>query len=490
MKRKSAFEIALHYRPAPRHRRDGLCHALRAAIVDGRLKPGQRLPSTRDIAALYGLARSTVVASFEQLASEAYLVARQGAGHFVCAVLPENSPHRPAVGLVLPRTTPIAPPLARRAAALARSPFALGTPAAPLPLTPHLPDLVGFPWKDWVKEGAKANMALSLALRSGGSALGHEPLRAAIADYLGSARGVRCDANQVLIVSGMQQALDLTARLLLEPGDEVLIEDPGYPGALRLLEAQGARLVPVAVDAQGFDIRRAAAGNTARLAYVTPAHQAPSGVSLSAPRREALLAWATRASAWIFEDDYDSEFRYSGPPLPALHALDRAGSVLHAGSFSKTLFPALRLAYLVLPESLREVFAAARSILDRHPPIEPQAAAAAFIGSGRYAIHLRRMRLIYQERRHALATAVLRHLGGAMQLAPDAAGLETVGWLASGLDDLRIARRARAAGLGVEPVSQRFRHAAARRPGLLLGFAATPTQSMDGAVATLAGCFD
>jgi GntR family transcriptional regulator/MocR family aminotransferase len=311
-------------------------------------------------------------------------------------------------------------------------------------------------------------------------------LRESIAHYLNSARGVRCDADQILVVSGTQQSLDLCARLLLSEGDSTVVEDPGYIGAGRVLEAAGGNVIPVPVDDEGIVLTQARRlAPAARLIHVTPAHQAPTGAVLPLQRRRELLAWAGAIGAWVFEDDYDSEYRYSGRPIPALHGLDAEDCVLHAGSFSKTMFPALRLGYLVVPSSLSQGFSAARSNLDRYPSILHQAAMATFLADGHYARHLRRMRLIYAQRHAALKDAVHRHAQSLLELAPHPAGLETVGWLPDGVDDTDVGRRLLAAGLRVEPVS-RYRRNTQGRPGLVLGFAAFAPEIIEKGVIALA----
>ncbi len=267
---------------------------------------------------------------------------------------------------------------------------------------------------------------------------------------------MRCEASQVIVVNGAQQAVDLAARVLLDPGDTAWVEDPGYQGARGALIAAGIRLAPVPVDAEGLDVRRGArAAPGARLVYVTPSHQYPLGVTMSLNRRLALLEWASASGAWILEDDYDSEYRYAGRPLAALQGLDTAGRVIYVGTFSKVLFPALRLGYLVVPPELVDAFVAARALADRHSPSVTQAALADFIDGGHFARHVRRTRALYAERQAALVRAAQRTLGGLLEVAPAEAGMHLMGWLPVGVDD-RVAaraalgpRRGRAAALGL-----------------------------------------
>jgi GntR family transcriptional regulator/MocR family aminotransferase len=307
-------------------------------------------------------------------------------------------------------------------------------------------------------------------------------LRAAIADHLVNARGARCTAEQVLVVGGAQQALDLVARLLLDPGDAVWLEDPGYFGARMAFAAAGARLVPVAVDQEGLDVASGERDEPgARLAYVTPSHQFPLGAVMSAPRRLALLAWARSAGAWIVEDDYDSEFRYEGGPLPCLQGLeaerrsgDEPARVVYVGTFSKTLAPGLRLGFLVVPDPLVDAFRAARSAVDLHPPAHPQAVLADFITEGHFARHVRRVRVLYAERQAGLLAAAGEALDGHLALEADPAGLHLVGWLADGIPDTEVTDAAAAEGVVVSPLSRhalRSSSMPAGRGALLLGYA-------------------
>jgi GntR family transcriptional regulator/MocR family aminotransferase len=297
-----------------------------------------------------------------------------------------------------------------------------------------------------------------------------------------NARAARCTAEQVLVVSGAQQALDLVARLLLDPGDPVWMEDPGYYGARMAFAAAGARQVPVPVDAEGLEV---AAGERAephaRLAYVTPSHQFPLGAVMSAPRRLALLSWARAADAWVVEDDYDSEFRYQGRPLPCLQGLeaerrspDELARVIYVGTFSKTLAPGLRLGFLVVPDELVDAFRAARAAIDRHPPSLAQAVLADFMAEGHFARHVRRVRALYAERQAVLLAAAAETLAGLLTLEPDPAGLHLVGWLPDGLSDTDVAEAAAVEGVVVSPLSRQVVGAHAGGPGrgaLLLGYA-------------------
>ena len=369
---------------------------LRSAILEGRIVPGARLPATRDLAREYKLARATVVTAFEQLKSEGYVEGRVGAGTYVSEVLPDDflqvgrtsaeRPRGPARGMVVLRPAPAAVP--RRSEPRITRAFRANQAALDV-----------FPTTLWAQVVARRLRRASAQLLSGGEALGYRPLRQAVAAYLNASRGVKCSADQVLIISGVQEALERAAHLLIDPGDPVWVEDPGYPGADIVFRAVGAKVCPVPVDAEGLDLewgRRRWA--RAKLIYVTPAHQFPLGVTMSLRRRLALLEWARRSRTLIFEDDYDSEYRYQGRPIPALQGLDRAGVVIYAGTFNEVLFPALRLAYLVVPPGMVDRFAAAQSVSMRHAPLLDQAALCDFITEGHFARHIRRMRELYSER--------------------------------------------------------------------------------------------
>ncbi|MBC7788546.1 MAG: PLP-dependent aminotransferase family protein, partial [Anaerolineae bacterium] len=343
-----------------------------------------------------------------------------------------------------------------------------------------VPALDAFPAGLWARLVARRWRGGSVYLGEGHAA-GDPALRGAIADYVANARGVRCSSRQVFVVNGTQHAIDLISRVLLDRDDDVWVEDPGYLHVRIALRDAGARLIPVPVDSEGLDV---AAGERssprARLACVTPSHQFPLGAVMSAPRRLALLSWARRAKAWVLEDDYDSEFRYSGRPLPCLQGLDierRAPGdeprVLYVGTFSKTLAPGFRLGYLILPDGLVDIFRDARAALDRFAPTLEQGVLADFIGEGHYARHVRRVRALYAERQETLLTAAMSELSELLTLAPDAAGLHLVGWLRPGVREEHAVRAAEAEGVEVSPLS-RYRLTPAEAPalgGLLLNYA-------------------
>jgi GntR family transcriptional regulator/MocR family aminotransferase len=454
---------------------------LRAAILAGRLQPGARLPASRDLAHEYGLARGTIVAAFEQLASEGYVQGKTGSGTYVSRVLPEEllqvgrvraqggtRRHRLALSQYARRLQPIAEVDRGPARAFRAS----------------LPALDAFPAALWAQVASRRLRRLSWRLLAGGDPLGYRPLRQAVAEYLNTSRGVKCSPEQVLIVSGVQEALDRTAHLLLNPGEPVWIEDPGYPRAAMVFRAVGARICPVPVDSEGLDLQFGKRRwRRAKLVYVTPAHQFPLGVTMSLRRRLELLEWAREAGALIFEDDYDSEYRYAGRPIPAMQGLDRSGVVIFSGSFSDVLFPALRLGYLVIPPDMVDVFAAAESASTHHPPLMEQAILSDFISEGHFARHIRRMRELYSERLAAFLEAAHSRLAGLLQIPPVEAGMQTMGWLQGKLSAEQAAAAARRHEVEVVPLS-RYAHTR-RTKGLLLGFAAVDVPELRSGVERL-----
>jgi GntR family transcriptional regulator/MocR family aminotransferase len=338
------------------------------------------------------------------------------------------------------------------------------------------PALDLFPTMLWAQVASRRVRRAPMRLLLDCEPAGYPPLRAAVADYLRTSRGVRCGAEQVVIVSGVQEALALVARLVLDPGDRVCMEDPGYIGAAHAFQAVGAQIVAMPVDDGGMRLRETRLRGV-RLAYVTPAHQFPLGVSMSLPRRLALLDWARRSGALILEDDYDSEYRYAGRPLPALQGLDDHGVVLFAGSFSKVLFPSLRLGYLVVPPDLVDHVAAAKSVSGRHAPLLDQAVLADFIADGHFGRHVRRMREIYAERLSVLLECARRQLAGLLEISGVEAGLQTAGWLADGIDAERAAGAAAARDVEITPIG-RYARTPLAREGVQLGFAAVDAREI------------
>ncbi len=485
-KRTSTHEVILHGRPAGMSLYHWLYRDLRNAILAGRLPPGSRLPSTRELARQCQVARSTVVTAFEQLHAEGYVESAVGSGTVVAKHLPEELLQvrtDPAKGATPPPSTTT---LSKRGDRLATSPFPLDAPSdISRPFRVGEPALDAFPCALWSRLAARVQRQAPRLLYAHGDGRGYAPLRDAIAAYLGTARGVQCTADQVVIVSGMQLALDLAVRLVLDPGEAVWIEEPGFPGARHVIEAAGAQLIPVPVDAEGLDVLTGQSmAPQAKLAYVTPARQFPLGMPMSLDRRLALLQWARTTNSWIFEDDYDSEYRYQGRPLTALQGLDTHDCVIYCGSFSKVLFPALRLAYIVAPRRLVDAFVAARSLVDRYAPVLDQAVLYIFMAEGHFARHIRRMRILYAARLHALLEATHVICGDLLNVVEAAAGLDTLGWLPDGLDEHRIATHAAARGLEVRPLSK-YTLRYPQPPGLVLGFATVPERAMPHAVQRL-----
>ncbi|MBA3534472.1 MAG: PLP-dependent aminotransferase family protein [Ardenticatenales bacterium] len=495
----------------PLHRQ--LYDSLRRAILAGQLRAGTRLPSTRTLAQELGLSRNTVLAAFDQLLAEGYVEGTVGSGTFVAAALPDDllTVSRPmpvlaqsapgqrrlsqrgtllaattvgAVGAGL-RPAPTPAPTLAPTPAPTPAPTSVPTPASRA-FRPGLPALDAFPFNLWRTLANKWWRQPPAELLGYGEPAGYRGLREAIAGYLGAARAVRCAPEQVVIVSGSQQGLDLAARLLLDPGDPVWMEEPGYRGARGAFQGAGARVIPVPVGQEGLDIPAGIEMEArARLAYVTPSHQFPLGVTMTLPRRLELLRWASQAGAWIIEDDYDSEYRYVGQPLAALQGLDQEGRVIYLGTFSKVLFPSLRLGYLVVPPDLVEAFAAARALSDRHSPSVEQAILADFIIEGHFARHIRRMRTLYAERQALLLDAAGQELAGLLELEPAGAGMHLLGWLPPGADDQRLAQRAALHGVDAPALSGYALHGLARS-GLLLGYAATNEAEIRAGVQRLA----
>jgi GntR family transcriptional regulator/MocR family aminotransferase len=465
-KRASVLDLAVPPRSAGEAAYRWLYGSLRSAILEGRLLPGGRLPATRDLARQYALARGTVISAFEQLKSEGYIEGSVGSGTYVSRVLPEQwlqvSPDRQTRRESRRPCKPTLSAYGKRVRAFS------GYEDRPIrAFRANLPALDLFPIELWAKITNRSLRRTPVRQLMGCDALGYLPLRKAVAEYLTASRGVKCGAKQVAIVSGVQEALDLTARLLLNPGDRVCAESPGYVGAHRVFRACGAKISEVAVDREGARTERLPARGL-RMIYVTPGHQFPLGTTMRLARRMELLEWARRSGAMIFEDDYDSEFRYSGRPIPAMQGLGHAGLVLYAGSFSKVLFPALRLGYMVVPDALVERVAALKSITSRHCPVLEQAVLAEFIAEGHFARHVRRMREVYAERLNVLLEEGGRELLGVLELSEVEAGLQTVGWLHGVSADAGV-KAARARGVDVTSLASYGGHGL---QGLQLGFAA------------------
>ncbi len=429
----------------------------RMAILTGLLRRGERLPSTRALAAELGISRLPAVYAFEQLLHEGYIEGRAGSGTYVKDSIPDELANATAGAA---QSSPAASQKTRAQLLSERPRLA--------PLRVSLPALDRFPVRLWSKLVSKHARQFTIEQMAYGDPAGYLPLREAVADYLRTARAVRCEADQVLIVSGSQMALQITALSLLGSGSTVCIEEPGYPGAHAALACGGARIVPVPVDDEGIDVDALAAkGRKVRAVYVTPSHQYPLGVSMTASRRMALLDWARRTGAWIVEDDYDSEYRYASRPLGALQGID-ASRVIYIGTFSKVLFPSLRLGYVVVPHSLIDDFTRHRESIDLFSPVLEQAVLAEFLRDGHFGRHLRRMRALYEKRRDALVRGLREH---AAELVPhnSDAGLHVTTFLPQGIDDRVIVREAARRGIEATALSTCYvgEHP---RSGLVLGF--------------------
>jgi GntR family transcriptional regulator/MocR family aminotransferase len=420
--------------PAPLHRQ--IYREWRNGILSGRFRPGDRVPSTREFAATLGVSRSTVSEAWDQLIAEGYLEAVRGSGTFVCRELPDKllTPGwNPGGGSREEGRVKLSRYGARLTADFPRPPRSPGV----ISFAPGMPDRDHFPFALWRRLLARhLRRATPAIFDYAASSAGHPPLRSEIAAYLARMRAVRCTSEQIIIVNGSQQALDFCARLLIEPGDEVAFENPGYQGASRIFTAHGARLVPLAIDRDGIAIR--ACTGKARLVYVTPSHQYPTGISMSLARRLELIRWAHHRGAAIIEDDYSSEYRYSGPPLPSLQGLAGGVPVVYIGTFSKVMFPGLRIGYVIAPPRLAARFVRAKWLADRQTAVLEQSALADFLREGHLDRHIRRMRRLYGSRREALLDALHRQFGARAAAGGDAAGMHAL----VRFDDQRVIRRA------------------------------------------------
>lgn len=452
------MEIAItldHQSLQPLHRQ--LYEGLRSAILSRRLKPGERVPSTRLLARSLKLSRATVTQSYEQLISEGYLHAVIGSGTSVCAELPDEllrtSPVKTAVASAPKRQGPAAIRLSRYGVSLNDAvPLEPPEPDLPINFKSGRPALEEFPmqlWRRLLLRHCRTDQARLLDYAT--DLPGLPELRTAIAGYLARSRAVRCLPEQVVIVNGSQQAIDLITKLLIDRGDTVAVENPGYLGARRAFLAQGAKLLSIPVDENGLVVERleAKSADGVKLIYVTPSHQFPTGGVLPLARRLELIRWAESAGAVIIEDDYDSEFRYGSRPIPALQGLAEGSNVIYVGTFSKVLFPALRIGYVVVPENLSHVFARARWIADRQTPTLEQLALTDFITEGHLERHLRRMRTLYDKRRQALVRALNHQFGDSVEILGENAGMHLMVRLQTPFEDQDVMRRAAVAGVGL-----------------------------------------
>src|ERR1700722_1935268 len=426
---------------APLHRQ--IYDQWRQGILTGRFRRAERVPSTRELSLALDVSRSTVTQAYDQLIAEGYLESSRGSGTFVCHELPDEL-LRPSHKQVHRSEEAPEPRLSRYGAGLTDDFSYPRLPSGFIGFTQWRPDLSHFPIAIWRKLVMRRLRSATPELFDyADQSAGYGPLREEISAYVSRSRAVRCTPQQVVIVNGSAQGIDLCVRLLLEPGDEEAIENPGYHGAHRIFTGYGARLRPARIDDNGIVIRDLGKSprNNVRLAYVTPSHQFPTGVAMSLPRRLELIEWSRQHNAVLIEDDYDSEYRFSGPPLPSLQGLATGVAVIYIGTFSKVMFPALRIGYVIAPQSLVARLRRAKWLADRQTPVPEQAALSDFISEGHLERHIRRMRRTYGERRDALVESLDRHFGDGVQICGDAAGMEDL----VRFPDQRIAEKAAAA---------------------------------------------
>jgi GntR family transcriptional regulator / MocR family aminotransferase len=469
---------------------------VRTMILDGTLRAGDRLPSARAMAEDLHLSRNTIETAFAQLRSEGYVERRVGAGTFVSSSVPAaprpparrstSEPARAATAGVAARPREVGERALSRRGRASCAPPPGPSADADASFGVCRPGLDLFPVRLWNRLAARRMRRASLELLDEQLPNGLQALRESIASYLALARGVRCSPQQVIVVTSTQQAIDLVARALLDPGDEVWLEEPCYTGARHAFAAAGARIIPIAVDDAGLDVDRGARrAPRSRLAYVTPSHQFPLGVTMTLERRLALINWAHSANAWILEDDYDSAFRYDGRPLAALQGIDDHGRVLYVGTFNKIMFPSLWLAYLVVPADLVEPMTAARRWMDGFTTAMNQAVMADFVQDGHFGAHVRAMRDAYRVRRDALEHAVDQYAPRRIRLGPREGGMHAVGWLPKGVNVAALAERCASRGLYLRNLAEYY----ARRPpgpGVVLNFASAPSDAIGRGVRTLA----
>jgi GntR family transcriptional regulator / MocR family aminotransferase len=459
----------------------------REAILESRLRAGQRVPSTRALAEELGISRLPVVNAFEQLVAEGYFESGIGSGTFVAKNVPGKTVPAPkgasarATSQRRRTESPESDFLVRKA----QDPWLGGRGAFRV----SQPAVDRFPFPAWARlVGRHAReMRRSPASLHYGHPMGDRAFREAIATYLRTARAVRCEAEQIMVVAGSQQALDLTARVLLDRGSPVWVEEPGYLGVRDVLRLRGAEVVPVPVDGQGLEVAAGIELNArARAAYVTPSHEYPLGMTMTLSRRLELLDWARRNGAWIIEDDYDSEYRYESLPIASLQGLDRDARVIYIGTFSKVLFPSLRVGYIVIPEDLVSRFAAVRAVSDDFPPLFVQSVLAEFLEAGHFARHVRRTRALYRERRSALVQAIEGELSEDLDVVGGEAGMHLVALLRRGGGDHALSVRAARRGIWAMPLSSCY-FGNPTRQGFVLGFSGTDVSELRAGVRALSG---
>lgn len=481
MKRAGELEFPLGARPKGVTLHRWLCGELRAAILSGRIPAARRLPSTRDFARQLGVSRGTVLAVYDQLIAEGYLSGAKGSGTTVSSALPITTEPM----LIAGRMPAMRTQLSRQGRLLAESPFQAREGVAPgRPFAPNQPDLRAFPRTIWRRLTNLHSRSIRPEDMGYGKPAGYPPLREAIAAHLRYSQRISCLAEQVMVMASAQQALDLCGRLLLEMGDKVLVEDPGYPGAARIFALTGAQVMGMPVDENGLRTDTFRAVHDVRLAYVTAAHQSPLGGTLPLERRLTLLAWAENSNAIIIEDDYDGEYRFDGVPLPAMKSLDDNGRVIYMGTFSKLLFPSLRLAYVVVPEWLIDPFVSAISLTFRHAAVFEQRILASFIAEGHFARHLRQMRLLYAERAACFEQECKAELDGLLNVLPITTGLDATVLLPEHADDRAVATALAQRGIEARPISG-YRMTQSAPSGLVMGFSAFDKESIRRGIAAM-----
>lgn len=449
-----------------------LCEGLRQSILQGQLKPGTRLPSSRDLAELLSVSRNTVVNACQQLIDEGYLEAREKSGTFISTQLPEHLLNAESELLFLSRGKREQEHISNSGKRIAQAVVGQTRKGNKENIFTHgVPALDMFPFDIWARLTADQYRNAPLALfHETHSPAGYWPLREAVAGYLRSARSVRCRSEQVIIVSGSQQAFYIAAVSLLDPGDKVWMEEPGCMGPRAAFQSQGAQLIPIPMDHDGIDIEYGiAAAADARVIYVNPSHQYPLGTTLSLSRRIALLKWVANHNVWVIEDDFDSEFRYTGRPLPSLQGLGDSNRIIYIGTFSKTLFPSLRMGYMVVPETLLPAFTAAKNLLDKQTNIVNQAVLSNFIHQGYFNRHIRRMRTVYQQRNKICVESLHHELDDLLTFGPTEAGMHITAILPKEMSDIEVVRIGAEQGIELLPLSE-FYVGEKRQNGLILGY--------------------
>jgi GntR family transcriptional regulator / MocR family aminotransferase len=470
--------------PSPLYRR--LYDWFRSAILAGDLRPGQKLPSTRYLASALNVSRITILSAFQQLSAEGYIESAAGSGTYVAKSIPEAVTRLGFGSLLRPTVQPRCTGSRRTSQLSAElSPF----PTLPFGIEAFrvgLPALDHFPVNIWSRLVARRWRQPRREMLVYGRAMGFGPCREAIAEYVSAVRGVRCDSSQIMIVNGSQQGLEISARALLDPGDPVWVEEPAYPGALQALRTVNCRLIPVPVDEEGLDVKEGIKRcPQARAAFITPSHQFPMGMTMSASRRMMLLDWAASNNSWIIEDDYDSEYDFCKRPIAAVQSLDRAARVIYVATFSKILFPSLRIGYLVLPSDLVPAFCRIRQASDLSHSTLEQAVLADFIREGHLARHIRRMRMLYLERNEALTAEIRKQLGTTIEVVSAQSGMHLVGLLPNRAADSIVWEKAVAAGIASWPLSICYQNQPPRG-GLILGYGGVDRKQIPDGVKRLA----